>query len=296
MAVDDIRAAAAELARIAAEPLPFTPHYKPVAAGPTPQNVVAVDGSSALLIQTGSVWVGAVRAEAVAWPNPASPVAPAPRILVTRPQDAANQVEAEYAQTGFEAPRIAGAEGWLAAHQALAEWRAARQAAAEKAPFLLLDGAIRGLPTSAQALADDVVRIAERRNVPLVAVAKRSAASDGVVAKLWKAGPAGPWTVDVPGEAGLRVAKLHARAPHAFRVDVAGPGAELLEALVPLCKDAAYVGYPYPLALAHNRVALTMGRAAELKAALERELRRMGGGALALAADFHDVLDRNVAG
>ena len=38
----------------------------------------------------------------------------------------------------------------------------------------------------------------------------------------------------------------------------------------------------------------TAAEVGELKAGLERALRRAGGGALAAARDFHDVLDRNV--
>jgi hypothetical protein len=89
------------------------------------------------------------------------------------------------------------------------------------------------------------------------------------------------------------MARLHPRSRHTFRIDGTP---EDCARLVPLARDAVYVGYPYPLAKAHNAVALTAAHIAELRAHLEAELRRQGKGATLLADDFHAVLDRSVPG
>ncbi|MEA3136941.1 MAG: hypothetical protein QOC71_1222, partial [Thermoplasmata archaeon] len=104
-------------------------------------------------------------------------------------------------------------------------------------------------------------------------------------------GVAGPWSVEA--EPGVHVAKLHRASQHAFRIDA---DADVLPLLASLSNDAAYTGYPYPLAVAHNRVALTGAHVRDLKARLDLELRRKGAVAAGLARDFHAVLDANVPG
>ena len=88
------------------------------------------------------------------------------------------------------------------------------------------------------------------------------------------------------------VAQLHPRAAHAFRVDVTEEAA--LADLLPLSRDAVYTGYPYPLALAHNAVAISQRQTRNLLARLGDEVRKQGGeGAWELLADFHAILDSN---
>jgi hypothetical protein len=95
------------------------------------------------------------------------------------------------------------------------------------------------------------------------------------------------------------VAHLAATATHAFRVDVArgaGDPLEVLGRLAGCSDDAAFVGYPYPLARAH--------RAARVSGYAVADLRREFRGALGLRGmqeedietlfqDFHEVLNRS---
>ena len=249
----------------------------------------AVDGSHAVLVDNGAAWVVAHRAIALPWPSLAGQPVLAPRPIVT-------------AATPDEAARLAGepvatAEAFAQALRVQAEQRALLDAirAAPRGGLVLADGALRGLPPDPQALADEARDLARSCGVTLVGISKRSGLErDGVplVAALHAAGPTHPWVASL--QEGVHVARLHAAASFAFRVDADEVGD--VARLLPLCRDAAYVGYPYPLAKAHNRVAFTAGEVAELKAGLERELRRQGASAVVATRDFHDVLDRNVPG
>jgi hypothetical protein len=176
---------------------------------------------------------------------------------------------------------------------ALAAIEASAPSAAHR--LLLVDGALRGLPPHAQAMADRIVAAAGARKLVVLAVAKRSGLEhEGVplVPLLRRHAPAGCWATEV--QPGTFVAHLHPRAATPFRVDAPDIGA--VARLAPLCRDAAYPGYPYPLAAAHNAVAITAAQTADLKASLDAAVRRHGGSAAGLLADFHDVLDRNVPG
>ncbi|MEA3143111.1 MAG: hypothetical protein QOG31_435 [Thermoplasmata archaeon] len=269
--------------------------FVPLAAA-EPGPVAAVDGSHAVLVDNGSVWVVATRAAAVTWPGPS--LAAEPEIHAAKAQEAQDGISAAYLAHGLDPPRAATATAWAEAWRALREFEAAQSAIASAPPagIVLLDGALVGLPPGAQQMADCLQKLATGHGVRLMAVAKRSALErDGVplVPHLHGVGPAGPWRAEV--EPGVHVAKLHPLAPHAFRVDAGEP--DWVAALVPLSRDAVYVGYPYPLAVAHNRVALTAGTVAELRMRLAQAARSEGGAAGArLLADFHATLDRNVPG
>jgi len=261
-----------------------------------PGPVVAVDGSHAVLVDNGSTWVVAYRATAVAWPGPA-PLPVEPEVVGATPEEAQGLLDRAYAAWGLEPPRVAGADSFAAALRALAEAQAAVQAAGSlpRGGLLLVDGALLGLPPAAQALADRILNAGRLHGVRVVGIAKRSGISrDGtaLVPALSRLGPAGAWAVEV--EPGVFVARLHPSSPFAFRVD--GSRADLGR-LLPLSRDAVYVGYPYPLAVAHNAVALTAGTVSDLKERLRTAAARLGGAeAVARLADFHETLDRNVPG
>jgi hypothetical protein len=264
-----------------------------------PPPCLAVDGSSAVLVDNGAAWVVAVRAAAVAWPGPAVPD-PEPQVVATLPGEAQAAVDLAYGRLGLEGPAIRSAEGFAEALRAAAELEAALAGIAVAAPgtLLLVDGALDGLPPGPAAVAARLAEAARSAGLRLAGVAKRSGIEGAglplvpsLLAEAASRGIDGPWAVQaLPG---VHVAKLHRAAQHAFRVDGAE---EVLPDLVALANDAAYVGYPYPLAVAHNRVALTGAHVRELKARLDLELRRKGAGAAGLARDFHAVLDANVPG
>jgi hypothetical protein len=278
-------------------PAPELPaaRFEPLAAR-EPGPVAAVDGSHAVLVDNGSVWVVATRAAATVWPGPQPPIEP--ELHAAKVQDAQDATTEAYLAHGLEPPRTATATAWAEAWRALREMEAAQHAIADAPPasIVLIDGALVGLPPGPQAIADRLRSLAEGHGVHLLGVSKRSALERGgvpLVQHLSATGPAAPWRVEA--EPGIHVAKLHSQAPHAFRIDTDEP--DLIGTLLPLSRDAVYVGYPYPLAVAHNRVALTASVVAELKARLALAARAEGGAPAArFLADFHETLDRNVPG
>ena len=95
------------------------------------------------------------------------------------------------------------------------------------------------------------------------------------------------------------VAHLASSATYAFRIDVArGPQdpSEVLARLAGLGTDPAFVGYPYPLARAHQAARVTGYAVADLRRAFRDSLTRHGlseDDVEVLFQDFHEVLNRN---
>lgn len=277
--------------------------FRPVAVAPEPPRCVAVDGSSAVLVDNGTAWVVAFRAAPVAWPGDLQPE-PQPNVVACNPSEAQALVDARFARVGLPEPAVRSADALADALRSLAELEEALAAVAQMPPrsLLLVDGALVGLPPTPAAIAARLAEACRQRGVRLAGVAKRSGIERGdlplipaLIAQATARGVAGPWSVEA--EPGVHIAKLHAAAQHAFRIDDGGAGsdaADLLPLLAALARDAVYTGYPYPLAVAHNRVALTGPHVRELKAGLDLELRKRG--AASAGADFHAVLDANVPG
>ena len=291
--------AAAELlaqrARGPSQPVEF----HAIAGAPQAPSCLAVDGSSAVLVDNGVAWVVAIRAAAVHWPGPAEPE-PAPQVIATLPGEAQATVDLAFGRLGLEGPAIRSADAFAEALRSLAELEAALAAVATSAPgaLLLVDGALQGLPLGPAAIVGRLIEAARAAGLRIAGVAKRSGIEGSglplvpaLLAEATKRGVEGPWSVQA--EPGVHVAKLHRAAQHAFRVD-AEP--DVLPLLAVLSNDAVYIGYPYPLAVAHNRVALTGAHVRDLKARLDLELRRKGAAASGLTRDFHAVLDANVPG
>lgn len=295
--------AAQTLQEAATQKLPFLPSFEAFPdAKPGP--CTAIDGSHAVLLDNGSVWIVAYRAAAVTWPGPrALPVEPI--VVATTPQTAHARLADEYASLGghdagpVRVARPAGADAFGQALRDAAEHRATLQVilAAKPGDLILIDGALHGLPEPAGSLARRILELAQERSVDVLAVAKRSgleASGVPLIPALFAAGPDRTWFTQVPGQTGVHVAKLHRRALAAYRID---GDANVLPRLIPLARDAAYLGYPYPLAVAHNTVALTQSAVHDLKMRLAEEVRIRGGSAAArLIVDAHEMLDRNVPG
>jgi hypothetical protein len=203
---------------------------------------------------------------------------------------------------------------------ALREWGEWRQVLrtldeAEPGDLVLVDGSLHGGPL----VPADVVRrahaLALERNVSLAGVVKASTLYWGRNAPLVtllkrrgdrEAGPA-TWAMRIStdptfarlyvGE--IFVAHMAPTAPYAFRVDIArGPAdsEEVLGRLVGLSSDPAFVGYPYPLARAHQAARVTGYAVADLRRAFRGALSRHGlseDDVEVLFQDFHEVLNRS---
>ncbi|MFA5942910.1 MAG: hypothetical protein WC876_00395 [Candidatus Thermoplasmatota archaeon] len=273
--------------------------FHSITGAPKAPPCLAVDGSSAVLVDNGAAWVVAIRAAAVHWPGPPEPE-PAPQVIATLPGEAQATVDLAFGRLGLDGPAIRSADAFAEALRSVAELEAALAAVAKTAPgtLLLVDGALQGLPLGPAAIAGRLIEAARAAGLRIAGIAKRSGIEGSglplvpsLLAEAATRGIEGPWSVQA--EPGVHVAKLHRAAQHAFRIDAT---VDVLPLLVALSNDAVYVGYPYPLAVAHNRVALTGAHVRDLKARLDLELRRKGAAASGLARDFHAVLDANVPG
>jgi NurA domain len=296
--VDPFEQAVRLLSERGSRSLPFKPAFEALSPA-EPGVVVAVDGSHAVLVDSGAAWVVAVSAGAARWQ--ARPPVVEPEIVASGPGEAQGLLDERFARMGLEPPKARSAEAFAESLRGLAELETTLGVLGGMArgDLLLVDGALHGLPPAATAGIDLMFQEAEKRGVTIVGVAKRSGlelAGVSLVPAIFAEGsrrlPGQTWSCPVPGSSGTFVVRLHAAAPNAFRVDAVSHAE--LGRLLPLCRDAAYTGYPYPLAVVHNAVALTASRVADLRGQLETRLRTNGGPGMQLVDDFHAVLDRNL--
>src|SRR5687768_2649200 len=210
--MEGLQAAAELLAQRARRP-PHPVEFRPIAVAPGTPQCLAVDGSSAVLVDTGAAWVVAVRAAAVPWPGPAEPE-PSPQVTATLPSEAQAAADRAFARLGLVGPAVRSADAFAEALRGAAELEATLAAVAKAPPrtLLLLDGALHGLPPTAAALAARVVEAARARGLPVAGIAKRSGIEGSglplVPSRLAEAEQrdvAGPWSVEA--EPGVHVAK-----------------------------------------------------------------------------------------
>lgn len=288
---------------------------------PTPAGTVwAVDGGSCTLADGRSFQVGATRAARVRFRDGITDVVEAPPLDVhaLTAEEAARLYRDRLVRMGVpepeELPRIPRPIDVI---RECDEWDLVRRTVgeAERDDLVLVDGSLHGGPLVPPDVIRAVHREAVERGVHLAGVVKASTLFWGrnapLVGLLKRRGDRelGPsrWFTRISTDPVFRrlyvgeifVARLAPTAGHAFRVDVArGPGepAEVLARLAGCSDDAAFVGYPYPLARAH--------RAARVSGYAVADLRRSFRGALAgagmseddietLFQDFHEVLNRS---
>jgi hypothetical protein len=298
---------------------PETFHLTPLSpAGPG--TVWAVDGGSCVLADGRSFQVAAYRAARVRFADGATDLVEAPpltvRALSADEMDGLVREAFERLETPVpeELPRIPRPVDLL---RECGEWeeirRTIRQAAA--GDLVLVDGSLHGGPL----IPADVVRSAHReavdRGVSLAGVVKASTLFWGRNAPLVgllkrrgdrELGPV-PWLARISTDprfarlyvGDIFVAHLATTASHAFRVDVAHGGAsagEILARLAGCSGDAAFVGYPYPLARAHRAARVSGYAVGDLRRAFRAELSRHGmpeDDIETLFQDFHEVLNRS---
>jgi hypothetical protein len=181
--------------------------------------------------------------------------------------------------------------------------------------LVLVDGSLHGGPLVPAAVVRRVHDAATARGVALAGVVKASTLFWGrsapLVSLLKRRGDrevgSVRWAARIstdprfgrlyPGE--IFVAHLAPTAPHAFRVDVArGPiGAEeILGRLAAVADDAAFVGYPYPLARVHQAARVTGYAVVDVRRAFREALSRHGmseDDIETLFQDFHEILNRS---
>jgi hypothetical protein len=197
------------------------------------------------------------------------------------------------------------------------EWRAVLATIDEAArgDLVLVDGSLHGGPLVPPAVVRRAHDRAHERGVSLAGVVKASTLFWGrhapLVTLLKRRGDreVGPtrWAARISTDlvfgrlyvGDIFVAHLAPTAPYAFRVDVAhgpAPTEEILGRLAGLASDPAFVGYPYPLARAHQAARVTGYAVADVRRAFRDALGRAGlsdDDVEVLFQDFHVVLNRS---
>jgi hypothetical protein len=285
-----------------------------------PGTVWAVDGGSCVLADGRSFQVAAYRAARVRFHGGATDVIDAPPLSVRALSAEEMERIAREALTelcGAEPERLPDFPRPVDALREWAEWGEVRRTIrqADNGDLVLVDGSLHGGPLVPPEVVRGAHQEAVERGVSLAGVVKASTLFWGRNAPLVtllkrrgdrERGPV-PWTARISmdptfarlyvGE--IFVAHLAPTAAHAFRVDVArggGPPEEVLARLVGCSNDAAFVGYPYPLARAHRAARVSGYAVADLRRSFRGELSRSGmaeDDIETLFQDFHEVLNRS---
>ena len=285
-----------------------------------PGTVWAVDGGSCVVADGRSFQVAAYRASRIRFAGGNTGVVESPPLQVRAlSRDEMRRIHTEQLAELDVAPSEAVPDiprpvDFL---RECAEWGEVRRTVREAArgDVVLVDGSLHGGPLIPPSFVRDTHREAVERGVSLAGVVKASTLFWGRNAPLVtllkrrgdrELGP-GVWYARIstdPAFARLYVgeifvAHLAPTAPHAFRVDVArgpAPDHEVLARLAGMAGDAAFVGYPYPLARAHQAARVSGYAVADLRRSFRDALSRRGmaeDDIETLFQDFHEVLNRS---
>jgi hypothetical protein len=284
-----------------------------------PGTVWAVDGGSCVVADGRSFQVAAFRAARVRFEGGSIRSVDRPGLAVRAlaPEEMDRLARATLTELcGAEPERLPELPRPVDALREWAEWgEVARTVrAADAGDLVLVDGSLHGGPLVPQTVVHRVHEDALVRGVSLAGVVKASTLYWGrsapLVTLLKRRGDRelGPsrWAARISTDpvfgrlyiGDIFVAHLAPTAPHAFRVDVArGPAAasEVLARVASLAGDPAFVGYPYPLARAHQAARVTGYDVVDVRRSFRDALSRRGmshDDVELLFQDFHEVLNR----
>jgi hypothetical protein len=284
-----------------------------------PGTIWAVDGGSTLLADGRSFQVAAYRAARVRFADGRTDLVSSPPLGVRglspeEMQALAGRILTELC--GAQPERLPDLPRPVDALREWAEWAEVLDTIGEASPgdLVLVDGSLHGGPVVPPGVVRRAHAEATARGVSLAGVVKASTLYWGrhapLVTLLKRRGdheaPGSVWAARIsqdptfarlyPGE--IFVAHLAPTAPHAFRVDVArglAEPAEVLGRLAGVSTDPAFVGYPYPLARAHQAARVSGFEVVDLRRAFRDAVGRHGlseDDVELLFQDFHEVLNR----
>jgi hypothetical protein len=284
-----------------------------------PGTVWAVDGGSCVLADGRSFQVAAYRAARVRFAGGVTDVVESPPMQVRalshdELQRVARTALAELC--GAEPERLPELPRPVDGLREWAEWGEVLRTLgdASSGDLVLVDGSLHGGPLVPPEVVRRVHREAVDRGVALAGVVKASTLFWGrnapLVSLIKRRGDRElgrvPWAARISTDptfgrlyiGDIFVAHLAPTAPQAFRVDVAGgtPAEEVLGRLAAVADDAAFVGYPYPLARAHRAARVSGYAVSDLRRGFRDLLSRRGmaeDDIELLFQDFHEVLNRS---
>ncbi|MDD1657680.1 MAG: DNA double-strand break repair nuclease NurA [Methanomicrobiales archaeon] len=290
--------------------------------------VAAVDGSNAVVVESGSFSIAAVRAAACGFSDGARAFrSVTPLRLATLGREAQDRSFADLYQECFGAEpetRLSDEDPDRAAavlRDTLEYWVALQAAERLSAGNLLvLDGALRVSHASHDPVLVRLMKTCAKRRVHLVAVTKRTAATWGGGFPLVPAAVAlaaslsipPPWVLPMDESrldttrfsqwkhGALCIAALHPRSPLAFKIEVPAPADQaevrrIVSLLAGWSDDGRVTGYPYPLLDVHRTARIRADAVQQVKNDL---MAGMGGAGLDLSrfrnlfGDYHGELER----
>jgi hypothetical protein len=214
---------------------------------------------------------------------------------------------------------------WLQLARAVEEWRQIRILLDRLEPgdFILRDGALRADIRIPPVLVDEILKVAVERGIHIIGIVKRSSipAASGqlmpIVPAIQQLGrmelPDSNWYTPLPLDDNefekypshfgkSYIVQYHPLSQYVFWTDINSYDSISPEIaftkLAGLCSDPVYMGYPFPLALIHNRVVLTRAQVEDIKykiqsSALESKIITLSEWEL-LFQNFHEMLDANI--
>jgi hypothetical protein len=294
--------------------------YELVTIDPADPGVVwAVDGGSCVVADGRSFQVVAHRAARVRFEAGATDSVERPPLVVHAVSNEEMDRLARAALTdlcGDEPERLPDLPRPVDALREWSEWAEVARTVdqADAGDLVLVDGSLHGGPLVPQSVVQRVHRRAVDRGVALAGIVKASTLYWGrnapLVGLLKRRGdreaPASRWAARISTDprfgrlyvGDIFVAHLAPTATFAFRVDVARGGIDavhVLGRLAALADDPAFVGYPYPLARAHQAARVTGYDVVDIRRAFRDALSGSGmaeGDIEVLFQDFHEVLNR----
>jgi hypothetical protein len=284
-----------------------------------PGVVWAIDGGSCVVADGRSFQVVGHRAARVRFEDGATAAVERPSLVVHAVSNEEMDRLARAALTelcGAEPERLPDLPRPVDALREWSEWSGVARTVEEAAEgdLVLVDGSLHGGPLVPQVVVQRVHRRAVERGVALAGVVKASTLYWGrnapLVGLLKRRGdreaPSSRWAARISTDpkfgrlyvGDIFVAHLAPTAPFAFRIDVARApleASEVLGRLAALAGDPAFVGYPYPLARAHQAARVTGYDVVDLRRAFRDALSGRGMAEEdieVLFQDFHEVLNR----
>jgi len=285
----------------------------------TKGRVGAVDGSSIILLDAGPFLVGAYRSCFVLFDGGKlveKEISPIKVLLIShanRNDTYHNAFTGVDVDTPKDVPRDLP---MLLQHlRILEEWRYANEALKhlKEGDLLLVDGSLWATINWLEVLLDSLTGRTSDQGTHLLGVSKRSKLSTKtlplipLVARMGDTlFPKSPWMYhldySLPKLFGKTyIVKYHPSSRFAFRTDInikeSREPQGIFRKVLPYCVDPMYLGYPYPLAHAHNSVVVDRSMAEDLRFQLESSAITSGippGDWEMLFSDFHEVLDLGI--
>ncbi|MDP6155876.1 MAG: DNA double-strand break repair nuclease NurA [Candidatus Thermoplasmatota archaeon] len=300
--------------------------FTPFTERPGVCRVGAVDGSSTIVIRGPSFIVGSYKSASMVFTGhelAGTTTTPTMPILISK--DNLNDVYGRiFSDFVGEPPRkkVRDLELALQRIRVIEEMKMVSGLVEEMDPgsIILVDGPLRSTITKLDAFMEATFKKALEKNISVVGISKSSSLSmdntaivplvqyeaKRVIGKRM-------WCFDV-GEkfdgalrghqshlfGSVNIVKFNPHSDFVFRADILTDEdneTEILRKISPYCRDPSYLGYPYPLALVHNEVSITRGRAEDMHHHMKEIALTSGINSdqwRFLCQDFHDVLDRGV--